>query len=88
MNYILIWSVIISVIAIAVTVYDKIASKTSSRRVSEKALMSIGLLGGALVMLVTMLIIRHKTRHIKFMLGLPLEILLHTGIITAVATLF
>lgn len=88
MNYILIWSVIISVIAIAVTVYDKIASKTSSRRVSEKALMSIGLLGGAFAMLVTMLIIRHKTRHIKFMLGLPIEILLHTGIITAVATLF
>lgn len=88
MNYILIWSVIISVIAIAVTVYDKIASKTSSRRVSEKALMSIGLLGGAFAMLVTMLIIRHKTRHIKFMLGLSIEILLHTGIITAVATLF
>lgn len=87
MKYILIYSVIVSVIAIAVTVYDKIASKTSATRVSEKALMSIGLLGGASAMLITMLIIRHKTRHIKFMLGLPLEILLHTGIITAVATL-
>lgn len=87
MKYILIYSVIVSVIAIAVTVYDKIASKTSARRVSEKALMSIGLLGGASAMLITMLIIRHKTRHIKFMLGLPIEILLHTGIITAVATL-
>lgn len=87
MKYILIYSVIVSVIAIAVTVYDKIASKTSARRVPEKALMSIGLLGGASAMLITMLIIRHKTRHIKFMLGLPLEILLHTGIITAVATL-
>lgn len=87
MKYILIYSVIVSVISIAVTVYDKIASKTSATRVSEKALMSIGLLGGASAMLITMLIIRHKTRHIKFMLGLPLEILLHTGIITAVATL-
>lgn len=83
----MIWLVIISVVAVIVTVYDKIAAKATVRRISEKSLMLIGLSGGALAMLITMLVIRHKTRHIKFMLGLPIEILLHTGIILAVTLL-
>ena len=87
MDYFLIWLIIISVIALILTVYDKVASKATMRRISEKSLMFIGLLGGATAMLITMLIIRHKTRHIKFMLGLPLEILLHIGIISAVTFL-
>ena len=87
MDYVLIWFAITSVVAVIVTVYDKIAAKATTRRISEKSLMLIGLSGGALAMLITMLIIRHKTRHIKFMLGLPIEILLHTGIILAVTLL-
>lgn len=87
MDYVLIWFAIISVVAVIVTVYDKFAAKATARRISEKSLMLIGLSGGALAMLITMLIIRHKTRHIKFMLGLPIEILLHTGIILAVTLL-
>lgn len=87
MKYILIWLGIISLISVIVTVYDKIAAKYGSRRIPEKTLMLLGILGGAVAMLITMLTIRHKTRHSKFMLGLPLEILLHIGIILAVATL-
>ena len=87
MDFVLIWFAIISVVAVIVTVYDKIAAKATVRRISEKSLMLIGLSGGALAMLITMLVIRHKTRHIKFMLGLPIEILLHTGIILAVTLL-
>ena len=34
--------------------------------------MLMGALGGAGAMLITMLMIRHKTKHIKFMLGLPI----------------
>ena len=36
--------------------------------------------GGSLAMLLTMLVIRHKTRHIKFMLGIPI-IMLFQGIV-------
>lgn len=85
MKYIFIWLVIISAVSVILTVYDKIAAKTGSRRIAEKTLMLIGLIGGAGAMLVTMLIIHHKTRHAKFMAGLPIEIILHTGIILAVA---
>lgn len=33
-------------------------------------------LGGSLAMFITMLLIRHKTNHMKFMLGIPLIIVI------------
>jgi uncharacterized membrane protein YsdA (DUF1294 family) len=42
------------------------------------------LLGGSVMMFIVMRIIRHKTRHNKFMLGIPLIILLQIAIILAV----
>jgi len=62
---------IISVLTVILTVYDKRAAKNGRFRISEATLILCGVFGGALAELVTMLIIRHKTRHIKFMLGLP-----------------
>ncbi len=73
---------IISVFAVIITVYDKIAARTlPSRRIPERLLMLTGLLGGAAAEYVTMLIIRHKTRHNKFMMGLPLMMVLHMVLI-------
>ena len=43
----------------------------------------IGLLGAAGPMYLTMKKIRHKTKHKKFMLGLPAEVILHILIIAA-----
>ncbi|MBQ8794271.1 MAG: DUF1294 domain-containing protein, partial [Clostridia bacterium] len=37
----------------------------------------ISAIGGALGMYITMLIIRHKTKHKTFMIGLPFLILVH-----------
>lgn len=85
MKYIFIWIGVISAVSVILTVYDKIAAKTDNRRIAEKTLMLLGLLGGAAAMLITMLIIHHKTRHAKFMIGLPVELILHIGIILAVA---
>ena len=36
------------------------------------ALLLLSALGGSLAMYITMLLIRHKTKHIKFMLGIPI----------------
>ena len=69
--------VFISLITVIVTTSDKIKAKKGKRRISEKTLILLGLFGGALAEYVTMKIIRHKTLHKKFMLGLPLIILLH-----------
>ena len=66
-----------SALAVYVTIRDKAAAKRNSHRTPEASLLLLGLIGGALAEFITMLIIRHKTKHPKFMLGLPAIILLH-----------
>lgn len=66
-----------SIFSIILSLYDKRAAKMGRRRVAERNLLSLAFFGGALPMLVTMRLIRHKTRHGKFMFGLPLMVLLH-----------
>ena len=68
---------VISVVAAAVTVADKIAAKRGRSRAPERTLLLIGWAGGAAVMFLTMLLIRHKTRKAKFMLLLPAAIVIH-----------
>ena len=76
--------VLISVITIAFTVGDKQSSKRGGRRVPEDLLLTLGLLGGALAEYLTMKLIHHKTRHKKFMLGLPAETIIHIVIVVLV----
>jgi uncharacterized membrane protein YsdA (DUF1294 family) len=69
----IVYVVIISIISIIVCFYDKKISKLNkvSLRTPEKSLMILSLLGGSVAMFITMLLIRHKTKHLKFMLGIP-----------------
>lgn len=76
----LVYLFIISIVTVILTVYDKVAAKKRRFRISEATLMLCGVFGGAIAEFVTMLLIRHKTRHIKFMLGLPLIITAHVAI--------
>ena len=74
--FICLWLAAVSVITAAVTVADKIKAKKGSRRVPEKTLILLALLGGSVAEYFTMRLIRHKTLHKKFMVGLPLIIIL------------
>lgn len=76
----LVYLFIISIVTVILTVYDKVAAKKRRFRISEATLMLCGVFGGAVAEFATMLLIRHKTRHIKFMLGLPLIITAHVAI--------
>lgn len=69
--FIFIYFFIISVISVIVTVHDKRAAIKKNRRVRESTLLLLGAIGGAPLMLLTMLTIRHKTRKAKFMVPLP-----------------
>ncbi len=74
------WTVV-SIASIYLAIKDKKAAKKHQWRVPESMLMFFGLIGGAEAMLFTMKKIRHKTKHMKFMLGLPLEIVLHIALL-------
>lgn len=77
--FILSYLFLISLAAVFLTVYDKSAAIRRKRRISESSLMITGLFGGAAAELITMKIIRHKTKHPKFMIGLPVEIMIHAA---------
>ena len=78
----------ISLISAVVTSVDKFrASRQSGRRIPENTLMLLGALGGAGAMLITMLMIRHKTRHVKFMLGLPIILVFQAVVSLYIASL-
>lgn len=76
-DQILIYILAISLLGVFVTVYDKLASiKFKKNRVAEKKLILLAAIGASISMYITMILIRHKTRHKKFMLGLPVVILI------------
>lgn len=81
LKYFLYYFVFISFVAIIITVHDKRAAEKQKWRVPEKTLFLVALLGGALAMYITMLLIRHKTLHKRFMIGLPLIIVLQAGVL-------
>ncbi|MBQ6714821.1 MAG: DUF1294 domain-containing protein [Clostridia bacterium] len=75
-DYILIYLAVISIISVIVCISDKRRAIKNQRRISEKALFTLGLLGGATALYITMVTIRHKTLHKRFMIGLPVIIIL------------
>lgn len=77
----IVYFLLISVVTVILTVYDKIAARKRAFRISEATLILCGVFGGSVAELITMLIIRHKTRHLKFMLGLPAIILVQAVLI-------
>jgi uncharacterized membrane protein YsdA (DUF1294 family) len=81
----LIYIAAISLVSIIVCCYDKFAAKHLQRhRTREATLLLLSALGGSVAMFVTMQLIRHKTKHIKFMVGIPVIFVLQVVAIAAV----
>ncbi len=72
--------VLISIIAIFITIHDKRSAIHHRWRVPEATLLLISALGGSVAMYITMQLIRHKTKHLNFMLGIPLIIVLQVAV--------
>lgn len=73
--YFIAYAIMINFIAAAVTVADKRRAKNHRWRVPENTLLLLSALGGSPAMLITMRLIHHKTKHPKFMVGIPLILL-------------
>ena len=72
MKFLYTYLIIINLIAVIVTIHDKRAAVKGTWRVKENTLLLISALGGSPAMYLTMLLIRHKTRKPKFMVGIPM----------------
>ncbi len=73
---ILLYLAIVSLVSVIVTVFDKLRAKSHGWRVPEKTLLFLSIFGGSIAMLLTMNIVHHKTNKPKFMIGIPLIIVL------------
>ena len=78
---------LISICSIVVCVYDKKISKRNNvkLRIPEKSLFIWSAVGGSVAMYLTMHLIRHKTKHTSFMVGIPVIIILQAAAIFALA---
>ena len=65
------WLVLVNLIAFAVYGADKRRAKKDKRRVPEKTLFLLAIIGGSAGAFAGMRIFRHKTRHWYFVWGIP-----------------
>ena len=70
------WLLLINLILFAVMGVDKSCARRHARRVPERTLFALCLLGGGAGGVLGMLCFRHKTRHLKFVLGFPLILIM------------
>lgn len=75
---------VISLIGFILPAVDKRKAKKDKWRIQEKTLFIVSLLGGSAAMYISMRIFHHKTKHKRFMIGIPLIIVLQAAAIFAV----
>lgn len=68
---------IINLFAIFLMKYDKVKAINNQYRISEKTLFLIALILGGVGIYIGMYLFRHKTKHVKFTVGIPLIIILN-----------
>lgn len=73
-HHILLYLIIINASAFLLMLMDKQKAKRGAWRIPESTLMWFAILGGSIGSLLGMYLCRHKTRHIKFTMGIPLII--------------
>ena len=71
MNLLQVYLLEINVVALLLCAVDKVRARAGKWRVPEGTLMLSAALGGAAGLLMAMLLLRHKTLHKKFTLGVP-----------------
>lgn len=85
MKYIIIYLIIINLVGFITMGADKRSAREKRGRIPESGLLTIAFVGGSLGSIIGMLLFRHKTRHLKFTILLPLFLALHIFIALAAA---
>ena len=73
--------VFINIVAFAMYGADKYFAKKDMWRISEKALLGVAAIGGAFGAYAGMQTFRHKTKHAKFNVTVPVLMVAHAGLL-------
>lgn len=76
MKYFVIYLCIINALAFLLMLIDKQKAKKNRWRIPEATLIGMCAIGGSVGGLLGMYLFRHKTKHIKFYLGIPVILVL------------
>lgn len=71
MKYFLLYLLLINATAFLLMLMDKQRARRNRWRIPERTLLGAALLGGSIGALMGMYTMHHKTRHLKFTLGVP-----------------
>lgn len=71
MKFFLLYLLLINAAAFLLMLADKRKARKNRWRIPERTLILTALLGGSIGALLGMYTFRHKTRHLKFTLGIP-----------------
>lgn len=77
MNLLLGYLIVINIITLVAYGMDKRKAKKETWRIPEKNLLFLTAVGGSVGALLGMYGFRHKTKHLKFVLGVPVLFALH-----------
>lgn len=71
---------IINAVGMIFMLTDKHKAKNNQWRIPEATLMGIAAIGGSVGVLIGMYTFRHKTKHAKFYIGVPVLLVLQIGL--------
>ena len=77
MEFVLLYLIIINAAGFLSMLVDKHKARKNLWRIPEATLLLITLLGGSIGSLLGMYAFRHKTKHLKFTIGIPLIMIGH-----------
>lgn len=80
LKILLTYLVVANFIGFIIMLIDKQRAIHKEWRIPERTLLGISLIGGSIGMLLGMSTFRHKTKHLKFTLGVPFILLLQIGL--------
>lgn len=88
MKYLMIYLCIINAVSFLLMLTDKVTAKKNRWRIPESVLLGISFIGGSLGGVIGMYLFRHKTKHPKFYISLPLMLILHSILLAYLRTQF
>lgn len=84
MKLLLVYLLLINAAGFLLMLIDKQNARKQQCRIPERTLMLTAAAGGSLGSLLGMYLFRHKTKHSKFTVGVPLLFLLHAVVLLCV----
>lgn len=80
MKVLLIYLAVINAVTFLLYGIDKLKAKKNAWRIKESTLLLAALIGGSVGALAGMYTFRHKTKHLRFKIGVPLILVCHIAI--------